>query len=56
MAQTATAFGLIWAGLVMATGMVANVGIGRVVELYGIRVRPGPHRVVRLAWDRHVAQ
>jgi hypothetical protein len=36
MAQTATAFGLIWAGLVMATGMVANVGIGRVVDLYSI--------------------
>lgn len=35
MAQTATAFGLIWAGLVIASGMVANIGIGRVVHLYG---------------------
>jgi hypothetical protein len=35
MAQTATAFGLIWAGLVIASGMVANVGIGTVVDLYG---------------------
>lgn len=34
-AQTATAFGLIWAGLVIASGMVANVGIGRVIDLYG---------------------
>jgi hypothetical protein len=35
MAQTATAFGLIWAGLVIASGMVANVGIGTVIDLYG---------------------
>lgn len=35
MAQTATAFGLIWAGLVIASGMVANTGISRVVHLYG---------------------
>lgn len=35
MMQTATAFGLIWAGLVMASGMVANIGIGRIVDLYG---------------------
>ena len=35
MAQTATAIGLIWAGLVIASGMVANVGIDRVVDLYG---------------------
>lgn len=35
LAQTATAFGLIWAGLVIASGMVANVGIGTVVDLYG---------------------
>ncbi len=35
MAQTAAAFGLIWAGLVIASGMVANVGIGTVVDLYG---------------------
>ena len=34
LAQTATAIGLIWAGLVIAAGMVANVGIGNVVDLY----------------------
>jgi hypothetical protein len=34
LAQIATAFGLIWAGLVIASGMVANVGVGVVVELY----------------------
>jgi hypothetical protein len=33
-AQTATAFGIIWAGLVIASGMVANVGTGVVVDLY----------------------
>ena len=33
--QTATAFGLIWAGLVLASGMVFNIGVGTVVELYG---------------------
>ncbi|MFC6799729.1 DUF4386 family protein [Haladaptatus sp. DYSN1] len=35
LSQVATAFGLIWAGLVIASGMVANVGIGAVVELAG---------------------
>ena len=35
MAQTATAFGLIWAGLVIASGMIANIGLGTVVDLYG---------------------
>ena len=35
MAQTATAFGLIWAGLVIASGMVANISLGTVVDLYG---------------------
>jgi len=34
MAQTATAIGLIWAGLVIAAGMLGNVGIGTVVDLY----------------------
>jgi hypothetical protein len=34
MAQTATAFGLIWAGLMFARGMVANIGSGVVVDLY----------------------
>jgi hypothetical protein len=31
--QTATAFGLIWAGLVIASGMTANIGTGVVVNL-----------------------
>jgi hypothetical protein len=35
MAQTATAFGLIWAGLVISSGMIAIIGIGTVVDLYG---------------------
>jgi hypothetical protein len=34
-AEIATALGLIWAGLVMASGMVANIGAGVVVDLYG---------------------
>ena len=33
--QAATVFGLIWATLVIAAGMVANIGAGVVVELYG---------------------
>lgn len=35
LAQTATAIGLIWAGLVIASGMVANVGLAAVVDRYG---------------------
>jgi hypothetical protein len=35
MMQTATAFALIWAGLVLASGMVFNVGTGVVIDLYG---------------------
>jgi len=34
LAQTATVFGLIWAGLVIASGMVANIGTGVVVDLF----------------------
>jgi len=34
MAQTATAFGIIWAGLMFASGMVANIGAGIVVDIY----------------------
>jgi hypothetical protein len=34
-AHTATVFGLIWAGLVIASGMVAAVGISRIVALNG---------------------
>ena len=33
-AQIATAFGLIWAGLVIASGTLFNVGMANVVELY----------------------
>jgi hypothetical protein len=32
-AQTATAFGLIWAGLVIASGTLYNVGMGTVVDI-----------------------
>lgn len=32
--QTATAFGLIWAGLVIASGMIANIGNSTVVSLF----------------------
>jgi hypothetical protein len=35
MVQTATAFGLIWAGVVVAAGMVFNIGLGTVADLYG---------------------
>jgi hypothetical protein len=34
LAQTATAFGIIWAGLLIAAGMIANIGFGTVVDLY----------------------
>lgn len=32
--QTATAFGLIWAALVIASGMIANIGNSTVVDLF----------------------
>jgi len=32
--QTATAFGLIWAGLVIASGMIANIGNSTVIALF----------------------
>ncbi len=32
--QVATAFGLIWAGLVIASGMVANIGLDTVAQIY----------------------
>jgi len=32
--QTATVFGLIWAGLVIASGMIANIGSSTVVDLF----------------------
>jgi hypothetical protein len=33
--RATTAFGLIWAGLVIASGMVANLATGVVIDLYG---------------------
>jgi len=33
LSQAASAFGLIWVGLVIASGMIANVGLGAVLEL-----------------------
>ena len=35
MAQTATVFGLIWAGLIIASGMIFNIGMDNVVDLFG---------------------
>ena len=32
--QVATVFGLIWAGLVIASGMISNIGMNKVVALY----------------------
>lgn len=34
-AQTAAGFGLIWATLMLASGLVFNIGSGTVIELYG---------------------
>jgi len=34
LAQTATTFGLIWAGLVLASGMIANIALDTVVKLH----------------------
>lgn len=33
LSQIASVFGLIWVGLVIASGMIANVGLGTVIEL-----------------------
>lgn len=35
LAQTATAFGIVWSGLVLATGMIDNIGLGVVSDLAG---------------------
>ncbi|HSR33343.1 MAG TPA: DUF4386 family protein [Anaerolineae bacterium] len=48
-AQAATAFGLIWAGLVIASGMLHNVGMGTVVNLYS--TDPAQAATVWLAID-----
>lgn len=34
LAQTATVFGVIWAGLVIAAGMIGNIGLGTVADLH----------------------
>jgi len=35
LAQTATVFGVIWAGVVLASGLIFNTGMSTVVDLYG---------------------
>ncbi len=35
LAQTASAFGVIWAGLILAAGMMANISIAQIVTLAG---------------------
>lgn len=47
--QTATAFGLIWAGLLIASGMVYIIGVGAVVDLFG--KAPGQAAAAWLAID-----
>ncbi|MCL4302556.1 MAG: DUF4386 family protein [Anaerolineae bacterium] len=49
MMQVATAFGLIWAGVVIASGMIFNIGMGVVIELYG--ADPAQAATVWLAID-----
>lgn len=34
LAQTASAFGIIWAGLILAAGMLANFSLGQIVTLF----------------------
>ncbi len=47
--QVATAFGLIWAGVVIASGMIFNIGMGDVAQLY--EVDPAQATTVWLAID-----
>jgi hypothetical protein len=47
--QVATIFGLIWAGLVIASGMIANIGTAYVVDLYS--TDPGQATIVWMAID-----
>lgn len=49
MMQTATALGLIWAGLVIASGMIYIIGMGVVVDLYN--TDPAQAATVWLAID-----
>ena len=43
LAQTASAFGLIWAGLILAAGMLANLSISQIVRLAGEDVEAAAH-------------
>lgn len=47
--QIATAYGLIWAGVVIASGMIYNIGLGVVAELYS--TDPAQAATVWLAID-----
>lgn len=49
LAQAATAFGVIWAGLVIAAGMIANLGLGVVERLH--RTDPSTAEPVWAALD-----
>ena len=49
MMQTATVFGLIWACVVIASGMIFNIGMDRVVDLYS--TDPAQASTVWLAID-----
>ncbi len=48
-AQTATVFGMIWAGVIIASGMIYNSGMENVVNLYG--TDPAQAATVWLAID-----
>lgn len=48
-AKTATGFGLVWAGLLIAAGMILNIGFGTVVDLSG--TNPAQAESVWLAVD-----
>ncbi|MDB1125112.1 hypothetical protein [Vibrio algarum] len=49
LSQTASIFGLIWVGLVIACGMISNIGLRSVIELSG--KEPEQARSVWLAID-----
>lgn len=34
LSQLAAAYGIVWVGLIIATGMIANIGLGVVIELF----------------------
>jgi hypothetical protein len=49
MAQVATVFGLIWAGLIFASGLITNHGLNVIVDLYG--KDPAQAATVKLVLD-----